>query len=617
MCTLLLQCDVLGCVCVHTHRQPQAGPEGAWRWRCSFQAWLRRAPERSPSLGAHAGSSALAGVSHQPSLAATRCTEPTASPAAWSNPADLTLPACHDPAHKRLTHLDPDDPAPPPLPGFFNVAEQPGDQHSPGDTPLDIAPTIWQSPFSLLSRPSHRGSPPPPALAPVSGPSPPLQFVNNDPFARARIAAVQSRVAAPVVSGPRAPPPTPVFSPFRDGTSTLADEPTCSLLVAIERVTCTTLTRASARGCKGKQSLRPGHSGETPLLFMTSSRDPCALSPKGLATPSRSILTLTPRSICSSGSLLPWNCHLTAPHEFARFQLTLCCTSCRLRTIAAVAQCWQGMGRGSNEYSQLEEGRSKLLLSLVPPGLEAAAEVQNFLALWEERRFEELLRRAEEHLLLNRRPGKKKQRDGLADASSQADRAPRTAAVGAYRMATTGLVSSMLSFEESEDLLWAKDLLPTFSLHAQDNCDRSWVLHLLHPTRTGTGPLRACITRPSPLLARLAHGRSTSLSTCLTGCTATRFTPPWLLSSAGSPLVRSLWPPSGSRARGSAGNARKTANRDPSRWVRSAKARQLANQHQVSIRAKALHMHQWRISLSGAWPEMLKIGMRSRWILNV
>ena len=55
-------------------------------------------------------------------------------------------------------------------------------------------------------------SPPP---APVSGPS--LQFLNIDPFARACITAVQSRVAAFVVSGPRAPPPSPDFSPFHNG----------------------------------------------------------------------------------------------------------------------------------------------------------------------------------------------------------------------------------------------------------------------------------------------------------------------------------------------------------------------------------------------------------------
>ena len=39
----------------------------------------------------------------------------------------------------------------------------------------------------------------------------------------------------------------------------------------------------------------------------------------------------------------------------------------------------------------------------------------------------------------------------MGDASARADRAGRTAAVGAYRKATTGLVSCTLSFEEDED----------------------------------------------------------------------------------------------------------------------------------------------------------------------
>ena len=93
----------------------------------------------------------------------------------------------------------------------------------------------------------------------------------STPFARARIAAAQSRVAAPVLSDPRPPPSAPVFSPFRDGhywcskcprrgfttipglmrhvthqhAGSSVDEATCSLFAAIERVTCT------APGCGG------------------------------------------------------------------------------------------------------------------------------------------------------------------------------------------------------------------------------------------------------------------------------------------------------------------------------------------------------------------------------
>ena len=55
----------------------------------------------------------------------------------------------------------------------------------------------------------------------------------------------------------------------------------------------------------------------------------------------------------------------------------------RLRMIAATAQCRQGMARGSDDFSLLEEERSKLLLASVPPGLGTAAEVAEHLSLWE------------------------------------------------------------------------------------------------------------------------------------------------------------------------------------------------------------------------------------------
>ena len=117
--------------------------------------------------------------------------------------------------------------------------------------------------------------------------------------------------------------------------------------------------------------------------------------------------------------------------------------------ISAVAQCWNGMAQGRDDYAQLEEGRSKLLLSPVPQGLSAATEVPKRLTLWEGRRFETLLQRAEEQLLLKR---KRHKTGGAPDPSARGDRARRTAAVGAHRKATTGLVSSMLSFNEQEDV---------------------------------------------------------------------------------------------------------------------------------------------------------------------
>ena len=87
----------------------------------------------------------------------------------------------------------------------------------PGPFLYAPGPPVVQSPFARLDTPTYRGDPPLPALVPVSGPAPPIHLANPDPFARSRIAAVQSRVAAPNLSDPRPPPPVPAFSPFRDG----------------------------------------------------------------------------------------------------------------------------------------------------------------------------------------------------------------------------------------------------------------------------------------------------------------------------------------------------------------------------------------------------------------
>ena len=53
----------------------------------------------------------------------------------------------------------------------------------------------------------------------------------------------------------------------------------------------------------------------------------------------------------------------------------------------------------------------------------------------------------------------------------QEDATRRLAAVGAHCKATTGLVSSMLSFEESNDLSWTKELLATSSFGVQPYSD--------------------------------------------------------------------------------------------------------------------------------------------------
>ena len=70
------------------------------------------------------------------------------------------------------------------------------------------------------------------------------------------------------------------------------------------------------------------------------------------------------------------------------------------------------MAQGRDDYAQLEEGRSKLLLSTVPQGLSVVSEVRKRLTLWEERSFEALLQRAEEQFLLKRKAGKRRKISG-------------------------------------------------------------------------------------------------------------------------------------------------------------------------------------------------------------
>ena len=183
--------------------------------------------------------------------------------------------------------------------------------------------------------------------------------------------------------------------------------------------------------------------------------------------------------------------------------------SCRLRMISVVAQCWNGMAQGRDDYAQLEEGRSKLLLSTVPQGLSVASEVQKRLTLWEERSFETLLQRAEEQFLLKRKAGKRRKTGGLPDPSERGGRARRTAAVGAYRKATTGLVSSMLSFSEQEDTRWAQELLPTSELGSAAHCDPHLAPPPALPESTWDRPFSglhyAALTAPGPTGTRPEH----------------------------------------------------------------------------------------------------------------
>ena len=72
----------------------------------------------------------------------------------------------------------------------------------------------------------------------------------------------------------------------------------------------------------------------------------------------------------------------------------------RRRYAEAWAECLEGVGAGSPVHCRLEEGRTKLLLMGCLPGAYAPKELGERFALWEQRRYEELLSRIEAQVLL-------------------------------------------------------------------------------------------------------------------------------------------------------------------------------------------------------------------------
>ena len=147
--------------------------------------------------------------------------------------------------------------------------------------------------------------------------------------------------------------------------------------MAIKRVTCSTIScgglrRSGARVCGAG---RPPLHG--PPRWETLSWGPLA---RPRLTPARRRVVFPslhmPPNFTQRVRLLPANTLLHIP------------SSCRLRMIAATALCWQGMAQRSNEYSMLEEGRSKLLLaSRCPQGLTAQLRWPSVPRFWAERRF--------------------------------------------------------------------------------------------------------------------------------------------------------------------------------------------------------------------------------------
>ena len=234
-----------------------------------------------------------------------------------------------------------------------------------------------------------------------------------------------------------------------------------------------------------------------------------------------------------------------------------------------------------------------------------ATEVQKRLTLWEERSFETLLQRAEEQLLLKRKAGKRRKSSGPPDPSERGDRARRTAAVGAYRKATTGLVSSMLSFSEQEDMRWAQELLPTSNLGLTAHCDPHLAPPPALPESTWDRPFSglhyAALTAPGPTGTRPEH--ITDLLNVPRRIHANKIhaalSALFCRISAGSlpPAARWLTRTRLCWQRKKNGKPRPIKMGE---FLRSAYAKRLVNLSQVHLRTKTLHMHQWGVNLPGA-----------------
>ena len=337
---------------------------------------------------------------------------------------------------------------------------------------------------------------------------------------------------------PRPPPPVPVFSPFRDGhywcskcprrgfttipglmrhvthqhAGSSVDEATCSLFAAIERVTCTApscggLRRMGARICNrcGQASqARPPRVGDVimgPLGAPSSSEDVVMADTEAPVTPSLTVdlsLVDLPTGFTQRIRALPSSTILHVP------------ASCRLRMISAVARCWNGMAQGRDDYAQLEEGRSKLLLSTVPQGLSVATEVQKRLTLWEERSFEALLQRAEEQFLLKRKAGsggKPVVRLTPLSGVTARDALQVLAPTGKPPLGSFPPCSLFLNRRTRAGL--KSSFLPP-PLVRPPTVILTWLPLLLCQSPPGTGHSQACIMPLSLLQARLEHAQSTS-----------------------------------------------------------------------------------------------------------
>ena len=312
-------------------------------------------------------------------------------------------------------------------------------------------------------------------------------------FARARAAARRSSVPRPTLVDAVPPASGPLVTPFRDGhywcsmcphrafttvpglmrhfTSAHAgqqvDEPMRALLVAVERATCTNsrcggLRRVGARACNRcsqPTAARPPQVGDiiagaaSTLVSQPSSHESSQGDARAPLSPNADIIPLSlPDDFSQRVRALPSHTLLHVPK------------SCRLRALNVADSCWTGMALGSPSHAIAEEGRSKLVLGAIPQGTAAADEVDARLTLWEAGRLEELLQRAEQQQIVMKRG---RRRPAQASAEMKSQRAVRLCADGAYRKATSSLVSDMMQMSKDDDLKWAQQLLPVATDHSQ------------------------------------------------------------------------------------------------------------------------------------------------------
>ena len=245
--------------------------------------------------------------------------------------------------------------------------------------------------------------------------------------------------------------------------------------------------------------------------------------------------------------------------------------SCRLRMISVVAQCWNGMAQGRDDYAQLEEGRSKLLLSTVPQGLSVASEVQKRLTLWEERSLRRSCSAPRSSSCLSARQGSGANPVVCLTPLSGAIARDVPLLLAPIGRPPLGLSPPCFLSMSKRTCVGPESSFQPPTLVRPLTVILTWLPLLLYQSPPGTGHSLACTMRLSLLLAQPEHAQSTSQTYSMSraGFMPTRFTLRSPRCFAGFLLAPYLLLPGGSLGHGSAGNARKMASRVQSRWVSS------------------------------------------------